>query len=134
MGEGEGLTVQRVEVGERGRNSQWREWKWKWKWEREGGTHSGGVEERSSVARDSERGDDDQVHQMTQEEWNHHQEQESCHHTLDSLRGEREKFYHSEVGNRLEEASHRVKGMSKYSMFWESKHRLHRRSQKNSIS
>ena len=39
-----------------------------------GGTHRGGVEERSSVAGDSERGDDDQIHQMTQEKGYYHQE------------------------------------------------------------
>ena len=71
---------ERVEVRERERERK-----------RRRGTHSGGVEERSSVAGDSKRGDDDQIHQMTQEERYHHQEQESRHDTLDSLKREREK-------------------------------------------
>ena len=37
-------------------------------------THGGRVEERGSVAGYSERSYDDEVHQVTQQERNHHQE------------------------------------------------------------
>ena len=53
-------------------------------------THGAGVEDRGPVGGHPEGDDEQEVHQVSQEEGDHHEQQEASHHTLQALHRGRE--------------------------------------------